>query len=55
MMSEQKQYFYGLDIGMGIESTVMAEGHIDADGLLVIDKFIQTGICLRSSMQSTRL
>ncbi len=39
--SIDKQYFYGLDLGFQKDTTVMAEGHIDTDGLLVIDRYIQ--------------
>ena len=38
---DTKQYLMGLDIGMNSDTTVMAEGHIDTDGLLVIDRIIQ--------------
>jgi hypothetical protein len=40
-MMDTKQYLMGLDIGMNSDTTVMAEGHIDTDGLLVIDRYIQ--------------
>jgi len=39
--SIDKQYFYGLDIGSEKDTTIMAEGHIDTDGVLVIDRIIQ--------------
>jgi hypothetical protein len=39
--SIDKQYFYGLDIGSEKDTTIMAEGHIDTDGVLKIDRYIQ--------------
>jgi hypothetical protein len=39
--SIDSQYFYGLDIGSEKDTTIMAEGHIDTDGVLVIDRIIQ--------------
>jgi hypothetical protein len=39
--SGTKEYLMGLDIGMNSDTTIMAEGHIDTDGVLVIDRIIQ--------------
>ena|ERR1700675_3495637 len=39
--SIDKQYFYGLDISFEKDTTIMAEGHVDTEGVLVIDRIIQ--------------
>ena len=39
--SIDKQYFVGMDIGFENDTTVMAIGHLDTGGVLVIDQILE--------------
>lgn len=41
--SIDKKYFMGMDIGFGRDTTVTAIGHIDTEGVMVIDQILDDG------------